>query len=145
MTINLLPYFAVGDIKLRDNKTVVRAFFEDNFVTSSRNTSQIDFFNNNQIGVEYENEEVCFVGINYPLEVEYNGTNLSVLDYEEIYELFSSVSHEKYGDENSLTFMDIGIAFYFEGDIGGKKIPLQVGIFSKGYYKDYMNTFIAID
>lgn len=67
------------------------------------------------------------------------------MSYEQIYDALSLVSKNVYGDASSLTFMDLGITFYFEGGGDMANFPLQVGIFTQEYYRDSMHTFKRIE
>lgn len=109
--IKIYPYYGAGDIKLGADITTTRASFGNEFSTSTYGDLISDYFDKSKIQVEYKNGIVVFIGVNYPLEVEYNGVNLSGLDYDAIYKLFLNESRERFGDGNSLVFWTLAFLF----------------------------------
>lgn len=141
--IPVIPKKSIGNIKLGDEIEEVRSMFGNKYSNTVKDGSCIDHYDNVGFEVDYLNGQAAFIGVNSPKEAEFNGVNLSLARYSQIKEIFNN-SQEKYGDDNSLTFMDLGITFYFEDDDEDPQ-PLQVAIFVDGYYANVMHTFEAID
>lgn len=137
------PKISADKIKLDDNIRLIRSLYENKYTSSEEDRLINDYYHDEQIHVIYKDEKAKFIGINLPLEVECNGINLSSMRYSQIRELFKN-SKEKYGDYNSLIFIDLGIGFYFEDDDQDPR-PLQVGVFLKEIYSDVMNTLKPIE
>ncbi|MET7001538.1 hypothetical protein [Chitinophaga defluvii] len=145
MTINITPFVGAGNIKLGTERAKLREQYQNKYSSRKSGDDVIDYFLNNQITADYDDNKASFIGLNAPLKVEYNGLDLFNMSYEQIYDALSVKSKDVYGDISSLTFMDLGITFYFERGNDIPNFPLQVGIFTREYYRNSMHTFKRIE
>ena len=138
--IHIVPGISAGLIKVGDDIKKVRSIFNNSYYESIDGNTIFYSYEKSTYQVEYINGHAVCIGVNTPLEAEYNGINLSHLNYGEIINLFQH-SEEKYGDDSTLTFMDLGIGFYFDDLPEEVPQPKQVLVFKNGYYDKVMHTF----
>ena len=138
--VEVIPKQSIGEAELGLTIEQMRAIFDNKFTHSVTN-GIVDYFDEVRMEVEYVDNKAVYIGLNVPEKAQYNGVKLGELTYRNIKDLFRH-SEDRYGDYASLTFMDLGIAFYFEDhtEVGDQKAR-QVSVFSDGYYHNQLEIF----
>jgi|GEM_PF-5877846 len=84
MTINITPFVGAGDIMLGTERAKLREQYQNKYSSRKSGGDEIDYFLNNQVTADYDDDKVSFIGLNAPLKVEYNGLDLFSMSYEQI-------------------------------------------------------------
>lgn len=141
--IQVTPKLSVGKIEIGAAISTVRELFNNDYKETVYGGVRRDSFQKSSFHVEYEDGKVAWVGVNMPFEAEYNNINLSELSYNQLLDMFR-YSQEKYRGDETLTFCDLGIGFYFDDlDVASPK-PKQVCVFADSYYNEIISKFRKI-
>ena len=141
MELVIEPYSCIGSICLNKSRKDIRGLFYNNFTTFHRENleSESDHFLESTIEVEYENELSVLIAVDNQHQVKFREKKIFESTVGQLLDYLKSFEKNLYIDDVTILAIDAGISIYFEDEIEG--YPRQIGIFSKGYYDEYLNLY----
>lgn len=142
MEFEIEPHIGFGPVKLGMNRTEVDSVLGSEFHSGSHKNS--DYYFKNSLQIEFENEEVNFIGISHSSSYTalYKGINIFDIEAEKLFELIASNEEDKHTYDSYEYLFPIQVITLWDADeqydrIGSETrvIWAQVGIGSQNYLK----------